>query len=793
MSANNPLSNIPPLGTPSGMAPGGASGRFRQIDPLRVVRTHLILLIAALVVGVILGAGSWFLFDRGMAQFTSQATLSVNAGMTDATETGVTGLSNMRDLEPKILTEVNAIRSQEILDNLLKQPPIREQTDWFKIFGGNLEDARLDLEEETLRASHIRDTTLIRVSATTSNPIDAQTIVSELVSVYLLQVENRAETRYNQDRVAFQRQYEDVIQQLETLESRINRHLIDHPQSAMTSRNDAVTQELLFINAKRSEIVELLASARASYALLQQRLESGDFAPSDDEVQLIESSIAIQQLDSQLRQLRVTRQTQLDSGKLESHPVIENIDSQIRNLEKERDDAFDNQARSLFDAKFELGGQAVAVYQEQIRTFDPRIAELQAQIEDIQRAMAQYQTMLRNQEGLELQRDFAQAKLRELDTLIRRAGGITVELASPATTAKKSFPPHPAVMIPGVALLFTGLVTGLVFLRELLDQRVRAAADIKALPDTALLGIIPNSGEDPSGKVPAERVVERQPTGLLAESYRQLRSAVLSKMDRRGYKTLAIAAAKPGAGTSSITQNLGASMAMSGRRVLIIDANFRRPHQAELVGAPSSPGLIELLRDRQGEDPMGCIHTVEGLTLSVLPTGDNHGAAPELLETSAFRDLLASLESSFDIILIDTPPALLTSEAQLLCKHVDAMVLVARARTDTRGMLQRMVGQLDGQRADILGVLLNDVLASAGGYLKQNFREFHRYHNSNNSTKLKSAKPLAAVGGVDSTSNGAPASTDRIAPDDSDDTVIVEALQDRDELDDFDEFDEDLS
>ncbi|MEM9413874.1 MAG: AAA family ATPase [Planctomycetota bacterium] len=791
MSANNPLSNIPPLGATSGMAPGAATGRFRQIDPVRVIRTHIVLLIAALVVGAIMGAGSWFMLDRSMAQFTSHATLSVNSGMTNANEAGVNQLSNMRDLEPKILTEVNAIRSQEILDDLLKQKPIREQTDWFKQFNADLEAARTDLEEETVRASHIRDTTLIRVSATTANGTDAQTIVSELARVYLLQVENRAESRYNQDRVAFQRQFEDVVAQIELVEARINGHLRNHPQAAMDQRNDAPTQELMFLNAKKSEVIELLSAATASYQQLAQRLEDGDYTPSDDEVQIIETSIAIQQIDAELRQLRVERQTQLDGGKLESHPMVESIDSRIRHVELERENAFDNQARSLFKAKLEMGAQAVAVYQEQINTFEPRIAELRAKIEDIQRAQADYETLLRNLESLEKQRDDAQAKLRELDVLIRRAGGITVEMASPATTAKKSFPPHWAVMIPGVTLLFTGLVTGLVFLRELLDQRVRAAADIKALNDTTLLGIIPNAGEDPSGKVPAERVVERQPTGLLAESYRQVRTAVLSKMDRRGYKTLAVAAAKPGAGTSSITQNLGASMAMSGRRVLVIDTNFRRPHQSDLVGAPESPGLIELLRGEQS-DPAQCIHTVEGLSLSLLPAGDTVGAAPELLETPAFRDLLARLESSFDIILIDSPPALLTSEAQLLCKHVDAMVLVARARTDTRGMLQRMVGQLDGQRADILGVLLNDVLAAAGGYLRQNFREFHRYHGKSNGSAAKSTRPMAGVTSGPAPSNGATPSPERPSPD-SEDTVIVEALQDRDELDDLDEFDEDMA
>ncbi|MEM6507157.1 MAG: hypothetical protein AAF711_17090, partial [Planctomycetota bacterium] len=92
-----------------------------------------------------------------------------------------------------------------------------------------------------------------------------------------------------------------------------------------------------------------------------------------------------------------------------------------------------------------------------------------------------------------------------------------------------------------------------------------------------------------------------------------------------------------------------------------------------------------------------------------------------------FRELLAKLEAQYDLLIIDAPPAFLTSDAQLLSRHIDAMVLVSRAQVDTRGMLQRLYRELDGQRADILGVLLNGVEASVGGYMKRNFREFHEY------------------------------------------------------------------
>ncbi|HEX7010998.1 MAG TPA: hypothetical protein VF184_13530, partial [Phycisphaeraceae bacterium] len=87
-------------------------------------------------------------------------------------------------------------------------------------------------------------------------------------------------------------------------------------------------------------------------------------------------------------------------------------------------------------------------------------------------------------------------------------------------------------------------------------------------------------------------------------------------------------------------------------------------------------------------------------------------------------------ETRFDLIVIDAPPALLTSDTQVLSKHVDAMALVVRAGSDKRGMVERMVRQLDGHRADILGLVLNGVQTSAGGYMRKNYREFYRYRQN---------------------------------------------------------------
>jgi Mrp family chromosome partitioning ATPase len=93
------------------------------------------------------------------------------------------------------------------------------------------------------------------------------------------------------------------------------------------------------------------------------------------------------------------------------------------------------------------------------------------------------------------------------------------------------------------------------------------------------------------------------------------------------------------------------------------------------------------------------------------------------------------------LILIDTAPALLTSDCQLLAKHVDAIAIVVRADADQRGMLSRMLNRLDGQRADILGIVLNGVRSAAGGYFRKSYEEFYRYNqNGANGKSGKSGK-----------------------------------------------------
>jgi len=152
------MSNIPPLGPPTGTMPGNAQSKFKPIDPLRVLRANWLWISLALVFGCVLGGGTWFLLDKYIPKYTSDAQFRVEASNISV-RGSTTGLARMQELEPIILGEVQTVIAEPTLRQTLNNPAV-QQTPWFAQFNNNLDDAFEDLDENVVRANHIRDTSL---------------------------------------------------------------------------------------------------------------------------------------------------------------------------------------------------------------------------------------------------------------------------------------------------------------------------------------------------------------------------------------------------------------------------------------------------------------------------------------------------------------------------------------------------------------------------------------------------------------------------------------------------------
>ena len=265
---------------------------------------------------------------------------------------------------------------------------------------------------------------------------------------------------------------------------------------------------------------------------------------------------------------------------------------------------------------------------------------------------------------------------------------------------------------------------------EVMDQRIKSAADVAMIPRTRILGIIPDADEDPANHTSIETLFMDSPNSVLAEHFRQLRTKITKSMGAHGHKTLLVAGAMPGSGATSVATNIAQACMAAGKNTLIIDTNFRRARIHTAFGLLESPGLGEALA---GDQPItDCIQKTTTKGPDVMAAGARNLRVVERLGTQAMGQVLAEVSTMYDVVILDVAPAIVAGDAITLSSQVDATMLVVRAMSEKRGQVARLKNELSDNRAEFLGVLVNGVRSSAGGYMRKNIRTSHQYQALDN-------------------------------------------------------------
>ncbi len=300
-----------------------------------------------------------------------------------------------------------------------------------------------------------------------------------------------------------------------------------------------------------------------------------------------------------------------------------------------------------------------------------------------------------------------------------------VAIAVRSQTPRELAFPKVEIIVPLCTLLVVGFIVGVIFLREMTDQRVKSASDLSVVPGAHVLGVIPDLDEDPTTCEAAELVLRRFPHSVVAESYRQVCTPLSKVIDQNGHQTIVVMSGLPGAGTTTVTSNLAIGWAATGRSVLVVDTNFRRPRLAE---------VFDLDRDRTGlGDVLASTVELEQAVVEIEPgvhvitAGSPESRVVERLNSEAFEQLIAQVRSRFDAVFFDAPPAVVAGDAIVVANKVDAALLVVRANQEQRGLIARVMNQIAAAQCDLLGIVLNRPLVTAGGYFKKNFATMAEY------------------------------------------------------------------
>jgi capsular exopolysaccharide synthesis family protein len=266
-----------------------------------------------------------------------------------------------------------------------------------------------------------------------------------------------------------------------------------------------------------------------------------------------------------------------------------------------------------------------------------------------------------------------------------------------------SHPVSPTPVRNAALATVLGLIAGVggAALRESLDTTVKTAEVLHKMTSTAVLCTVPFDVR--ARKAPL--ILEGSARSHRAEALRQLRTNLGFVNVDQPPKTLVVTSAVPGEGKSTTACNLAIVFAETGKRVVLVDADLRRPRIADYLGLEGAVGLTNVLAGQARMDDALQHWGASGI--SVLPSGSNPPNPSELLGSRNMVDLLGALRNAFDVVIIDTPPLLPVTDAAVVASRVDGTVLVSRCAKTTANQAREAAHALTAVGARILGCVLN--------------------------------------------------------------------------------------
>jgi capsular exopolysaccharide synthesis family protein len=700
-----------------------------------------LLIISLTILGFVIGGAAWFLLLKYAPKYTAQTYLKV---LPPVQKDPMTVVSPMvaKDIQYGYRATIAAlIIQQSTLEDLLEKREIQE-LNWFQRFGDVqrekdkcIRKAFKDLKKH-FRAYPDRDREFVTVSMTSGKKEEAQTIVNEMVEMFLAkqvrttgdEISKKLATLTDQQN-AVQRELESAQRGLVEVRDRFG--VTDLEQFGSRYIQHTYEIRLNDLELQRNELMLQIGQLQSAVGTLEDQARGA--IPVQVE-RLIQTDPVVVALTQQL-----ALQESALAGRLskfgEDHRTVRQTRELIEKIKKEIESRKVEVAEQTRQANLRNAQDTMVILADQLEELERMREEAAAKKRDLDLARTLYSD-----------RQTVRDERREmLDTIKAQIQSYQIIYTDPETPKVLSmgFAPEPLEVssprwefyFPGGTVLGMMLGVGLAFLIELLNDLVRTPRDVARYLHIPLLGVIPDAEED--AQVPDIdlcHVVRQAPYSIVSESYRRLRTNLKLSGSADSLKVLLVTSGMPGEGTTSVMVNLATTLVAENNKVLLIDANFRRPSLQEAfprAGAKepetenSAFGLSSLLTGLCSYENVLRPNVMEGL--DIIETGSLPSNPAELLGNYRMEQLIKDRRNNYDYVIIDAPPALLFSDAKIIAKVVDGTVLVFNAGTTRRGAAQRMILEMRAVSAPITGCILFAAKVLKGGYFQEQFKSYRKY------------------------------------------------------------------
>lgn len=714
--------------------PGLASQDSILREYLRVLIKRKWVVLGAL--GLIFG-GSAIATFRSTPIYDAVGSIAINKtdpmlqNLRDATNSGA-DYYDPTDLD----TEVRILRSDLLAMQVIKQLNLDRMPE----FGGKglPSSSSLELTTDALQVDSARanavlgafkgnlrvllepNTRVIDLHFRSPNKELAARVVNTLASTY---IEQNFKTRFESTMQAsdwLSRQLVDLQMKVETSQEKLIQYQkahqilgIDEKQNLTTAKLDELNKELTAAESERMQKESVYRLAQSGDTESAASVSNGIAQGKSSE----NTSMLLEKLQEQKADLKI-QVAQLSTQFGPSYPKLAQLNNQIQEVDAQ----IQNEMKKVAGR---LRGDYLASLQRE-NMLRGALEEQKRQANKLNESAIEYSLLKRD---FETNRTLYEGLLQKL-----KEAGVTAGLRSnnirqvdiARTPESPSEPNVPRNLGFGFVLgLSSGI--GLAFLIEGMDNTVRTPEQAQAISGLPSLGIIPLGAKShsdstsrqrlkvASSKEPVELITQSRPQSQMAESYRALRTSLLLTSLGAPPKTILITSALPQEGKTTTSINTAIVLAQKGTRVLLMDADLRRPSIHKTLGMGPRIGLSNVLTG-------GCAieHAIVRSSmlpnLFILPAGTPPPNPAELLASAQMLQTLQELREQYDHIVIDTPPTLSVTDAVVLSTRADAVVLVIRSGQTTKPALRRSREILAQVSARASGVLLNAVNLNSPDY-----------------------------------------------------------------------------
>jgi capsular exopolysaccharide synthesis family protein len=718
------------LGDPGTMA--AADAVHAALRFLRVLRFRMSYVVTAVAVTSLLGALYYFTATR---VYEASASLLVNQTGGDVFNATTTSTSTADMFIPtyeKLFT--SAVVLEGAIEDLNKQP-IAARVDLAEI----PREKWVDTLRANLTARGARRTSVIEISYRSKSPKAAVSVVTAIVNSYIKFVEKTHKDVSVELVKLLDNERQETAKKLADQQHQL---LLIKRRAGVVVRDGAeiihpLVQRVIELNKTLVEIQKNRLQLEATLTAVRDAIRNG--GDLREHLISVEPNVGQEMLMSALGLNpqyaevagQVERQLLEERAKLETlrkhygptHPEILRLKQTIQNSETYLTEYQANVSNRLNQTnQSQLGPMLQSFVEEKLaKTWEheKKLAEqytiAESEAIKLNDCMAELQMAENEEQRLRNLHDTLLDRIANID-LKRDRADVQVSIVSEPTASLR--PVSPRLSLIGALCLISGLGIGIcvVYVIDLLDDRFRSPEELTEQTGVPLLAMIRKLAVSPADGA-ASIHMHAAPTTVETEAFRTLRTTLAfagQEMQR-----VSVTSSEPGDGKTTVISNLAVSFAQAGKRTLLIDADMRKPGLSKLFKVRGLGGLSDVLRSDEDLAAM-CQQRVretgvEGLC--ILPCGPKPADPAELLSDSRFSDLLAWAETQYDQVLIDCPPVMAATDAAIIGRIVDGMLMVVQPEKNHRRLVLRAVENLLSVQANLRGIVANRVGdEKEGGY-----------------------------------------------------------------------------